>query len=83
MKINLRINLEDGTSLEVNATARDLVAFEQKFEKSIATLEKDGRLSDSLWIAWHYLNRTGAVKDDFESWCDNVETIEPGDESPK
>jgi len=83
MKINLRVTFEDKSVEEVSATARDLVAFEEKFTKSIAALESDFRITDLLWIAWHRLNRTNVTKLDFDDWCDTVDTIESGDESPK
>jgi hypothetical protein len=83
MKINLRVTFEDKTVEEVSATARDLVAFEDKFTKSVATLETDFRITDLLWLAWHYLERKGKTELTFEDWCDEVDTIEASEESPK
>ena len=83
MKINLRVTFNDNTVEDVHATARDLVAFEDKFTKSIASLESDFRITDLLWIAWHWLNRFGKTKKDFEDWCDDVDEIEASEESPK
>jgi hypothetical protein len=83
MKINLRVTFENKSVEEVSATARDLVAFEDKFTKSVASLETDFRITDLLWIAWHWLNRTGVTKLEFDEWCDTVDTIEAADESPK
>jgi hypothetical protein len=83
MKINLRVTLTDKSVEEVSATARDLVAFEDKFTKSVAALETDFRITDLLWLAWHWLERQGKTKKTFEEWCDDVETIEASDESPK
>jgi hypothetical protein len=83
MKINLRVTFEDKTVEEVSATARDLVAFEDKFTKSVASLETDFRITDLLWLAWHWLERKGKTNKAFEDWCDDVETIEASEESPK
>lgn len=83
MKINLRINLEDGTSVDVSATARDLVAYEEKFQKSVTVLDVEKKLTDTLWIAWHYLHRTEKIKSDFEEFCDSVASVESGEEDPK
>lgn len=83
MKINLRVTFDDKTVKEVSATARDLVAFEDKFTKSVASLETDFRITDLLWIAWHWLHRTEVTKLSFEDWCDTVDSIEASDESPK
>ena len=83
MKINLRVTLTDETVHDVYATARDLVAFENKFDKSVAALETDFRITDMLWISWHWLNRTKVTSLEFDEWCDTVEAIEASDESPK
>jgi hypothetical protein len=83
MKVNLRVTLNDQTVEEVSATARDLVAFEDKFTKSVASLESDFRITDLLWLAWHWLERKGKTKKTFEDWCDDVENIEASEEDPK
>jgi hypothetical protein len=83
MKVNLRVTFNDETVEEVSATARDLVAFEDKFSKSVASLESDFRITDLLWLAWHWLNRFGKTKKSFEEWCDDVETIEASEQDPK
>jgi hypothetical protein len=83
MKMNLRVTFDDKTVEEVSATARDLVAYEDKFSKSIASLESDFRITDLLWIAWYWLQRKDKTNKDFEDWCDNVDTIEASEESPK
>jgi hypothetical protein len=83
MKINLRVTFNDETVEEVSATARDLVAFEDKFTKSVASLETDFRITDLLWLAWHFLERKGKTKLTFDDWCDEVENIEASEESPK
>jgi hypothetical protein len=83
MKINLRVTFNDETVEEVSATARDLVAFEDKFTKSVASLESDFRITDLLWLAWDFLERKGKTKLTFDDWCDEVENIEASEESPK
>jgi hypothetical protein len=83
MKINLRVTFNDETVEEVSATARDLVAFEDKFNKAVTSLETDFRITDMLWIAWHWLHRTGKTEKGFEEWCDEVEVIEASEKNPK
>lgn len=83
MKINLRVSFNDETVVEVSATARDLVAFEEKFNKPVTSLETDFRITDMLWIAWHWLNRTQKTTKQFEEWCDDVNAIESSETSPK
>lgn len=83
MKINLRVSFNDKTVVEVSATARDLVAFEEKFSKPVTSLETDFRITDMLWIAWHWLHRTEKTTKQFEDWCDDVDAIEASETSPK
>lgn len=83
MKINLRVTYNDKTVEEVNGTMRDLVAYEDKFTKSVANIETDFRITDLLWIAWHWLDRQDKTKKEFLDWCDDVDTIEASEESPK
>jgi len=83
MRINLRVELTDGNKKEVTCSAKDLVAFEEKYSRSVARFEQEMRLTDLLWLAWHSENRTKATGKDFDSWLDDVESIEPSDEDPK
>jgi hypothetical protein len=83
MKINLRVTYNDESVEEVKGTMRDIVAFEDKFDKSIANLATDSRITDLLWIAWHWLHRQDKTKKDFEEWCEEVDTVEASEESPK
>ena len=62
MKINLRVNYNDGNSKEVVCSARDFVAFEEKFSRSVAKLEAEFKLTDLLFLAWHSEKRTNATK---------------------
>ena len=41
MRINLLVELNDGTKQEVTASAIDLVRFEEKYDLSIAKLEQE------------------------------------------
>ena len=83
MKINLRVTFNDESVEEVSATARDLVAFEDKYQRSVAKLQEEMKLTDLLFIAWNCLNRQKKTDKDFDSWLDEVESIEPSDEDPK
>lgn len=83
MRINLRVEYIDGNTKDVTCSAKDLVAFEEKYSRSVARFEQEMRLTDLLWLAWHAENRTKATGKDFDSWLDDVESIEPSDEDPK
>lgn len=79
MNINLKITYNDGTEKSVNAVAADLVAFETKFDLSIAQLEKNVKLTHLLFIGWNVEKRTGATKDEFEKWIESVSNISADD----
>jgi hypothetical protein len=83
MRINLRVEFTDGNNKDVTCSAKDLVAFEEKYSRSVARFEQEMRLTDLLWLAWHSENRTKATGKDFDSWLDDVESIGQSDEDPK
>lgn len=75
MQQNLDITFQDGTSRTVKAIAADFVAFESKFDLSIARLEKEIRLTHLLYLAWHCEQRTKTTALDFESWVETVDSV--------
>jgi hypothetical protein len=83
MRINLRVDYTNGESKEITCSARDLVAFEEKYNRSVAKLEAEFRLTDLLFLAWHSEQRRKETKKDFDSWLDDVETVGVGDTDPK
>lgn len=78
--INLQITYADGTTKQVEAGASDIVAFETKFDLSIARLEKDFRLTHLFFLAWAVDKRTGATKDEFEKWLETVTLVEAAEQ---
>ena len=83
MRITLRVNYNDGNSKDVICSARDLVAFEEKFSRSVAKLEQEFKLTDLLYLAWHSEKRTNATKKEFDPWLDEAESIGVSDQDPK
>jgi hypothetical protein len=51
-----------------------MVAFEDKFNISIAKLEEP-RMSWLLFLAWHSEMRRKQTTADYEAWLDSVETV--------
>ena len=83
MKITLRTEFVDGTSEDVVCSAIDLVAFEDKYQRSVVRLEQEMRLTDLLFLAWHSLNRQKKTVKDFDNWLVDVESISSSDDDPK
>jgi hypothetical protein len=78
--INLQITYTDGSTKQVVAGAPDIVAFESKFDLSIARLEKDFRLTHLFFLAWNAEKRAKNTAEDFESWLASVELVEAGEQ---
>jgi hypothetical protein len=76
MNFNLLLKFTDGTEKEVTGKASDIVAFEERFDISMQSLQKDVRVTHLMFLAWHSEKRTGATKDTFEKWVDTVDSIE-------
>ena len=76
MNFNLLVKFEDGSEKEVVGKAADIIAFEERFDRSMASLEKDVRVTHLMFLAWHVEKRTGNTKDPFEKWVESVDSIE-------
>jgi hypothetical protein len=74
MKLTLRIEFADGTSKDVLVSAADMVAFEDKFNVSIAKLD-DPRIGWLLYLAWHSEKRKQQTTLEYEAWLDLVESV--------
>jgi len=74
MKLTLQIQFSDGTSKDILVSAADMVAFEDKYNISIAKLE-EARIGWLLFLAWHSEKRRKATELEFEAWLDTVETV--------
>jgi hypothetical protein len=74
MKITLRIQFADGTHKDVLVSAADMVAFEDKFNVSIAKLD-DPRMGWLLFLAWHSEKRRKQTELEYEPWLDLVDSI--------
>lgn len=83
MKLNLHIDYAGGVSREIVANAADMVAFEAKFDVSVAALGDSPKLSYLFFIAYSSEKRTGYTKDTFEKWLETVEMVSSGDKDPK
>lgn len=71
MKMHLRVKYDDGSTADAVVSAVDLVAFESKFDKSIAQFSQTLRMTDIYWLAWHTLHRSDKSLGTFEEWLEN------------
>ena len=79
--LNLQIQFIDGTTADVTNTAGDYIKFETHFDKSIAALGADVRLTYMFYLAWVASKRTGKTDLDFEDWSETVAMV--GEADPK
>lgn len=83
MKVNLRVSYADGSAVETAATTADLVAFEETFDRSVARLEVELRLTDICWLAWKSLTRQGKTTAAFTAWLESIDGVELTDGEPE
>ncbi len=83
MKITITTTYEDGSTVDSSASTVDLVKWEEKNDRSVASLWEKRRLTDFMWLAWHSLSRRGLTESDYDAWLELVNTITIGeDEDP-
>ena len=73
--LDLRLSSSSGNTKELVATASDLVAFETKFDISVAKLEKEVRWTHICFLAWHVDKRTAGTKLEFDDWLESVAEV--------
>jgi hypothetical protein len=74
--INLLIKFVDGESREVTAIVSDLMAFEERYDTSVASFASGVRLSWLVFIAWKAETRTKATALEFDAYADTIAGVE-------
>jgi len=75
-QLNLRIELSDGTVIEVLSSAGDIVKWEAHFDLGIDKLEKVTHL---LYLAWLGVVRLKKTAETFDDWIELVAKVEVTD----
>ena len=73
--INLQVTFIDETTVECSAIAADLIAFEARFDLSVARLGDEVRLTHMFFLAWHALKRTAQTTEEFDKWVESVSMV--------
>jgi hypothetical protein len=76
MNFNLLIKFADGTEKTASANPADIVAFEAKFDLSVAKLQTEIRLTHIFFLGWHAEKRTKATDLDFDAWLETIDVVE-------
>lgn len=86
MKVDLKVQYGDGREELVTAKFADFVGFERTWQRSIARLEHEVRLTDLAWLAWSALTRAGRTTLKFDpEWIatvDGVDMVDAPGENP-
>lgn len=75
-QISLRIELSDGTFLDVTTSAGDIVKWEAYFDLGVDKLEKVTHL---LYLAWLSVTRLKKTAETFDAWIELVSNVEVAD----
>jgi hypothetical protein len=74
MKMNAKVEYADGSGVDLVITAPDFVAFEAKYDRSVARFATEIKFTDICWLAWHRLHRDKKVGD-FDSWLETIDGV--------
>ena len=83
MRMQLAIEMADGKTEEVTASAPDIVKFEEKFNISISKLEKEMKITHLFFLAYSALKRQKKTDLEFEAWLETIEGIGVSSQDPK
>jgi hypothetical protein len=85
MKLNLQVQYADtpNETKELTCNPSDMVKLEEKFDISIASLERNIKITHLLFLAWASESRTKATTLKFEEWVDTVESVSPSEDQKK
>jgi hypothetical protein len=74
MKMNAKVEYADGSGVDIIISAPDFVAFETKYDRSVAKFATEIKFTDICWLAWHRLNRDKKVGN-FEDWLEGIDGV--------
>jgi len=81
VKLSLTVKPLEGESYDVIARFGDFVAFERTWNRSVAKLESEMRLTDIAWLAWQVSKRIGRTNAAFDpDWIQSVDEVTVRDE---
>ena len=74
MKMNAVVEYADGSVADVVISAPDFVAFETKYDRSVARFATEIKFTDICWLAWHRLHRDKKAGE-FEAWLETIDGV--------
>jgi hypothetical protein len=68
------LNTLTGLVVDVVISAPDFVAFETKYDRSVARFATEIKFTDICWLAWHRLHRDKKAGE-FEAWLETIDGV--------
>jgi hypothetical protein len=82
MKLSMTVKPIEGEPYDVTARFGDFVAFERTWNRSVAKLESEMRLTDIAWLAWQVSKRIGKTTEPFDpTWIQSIDEVAVKDDS--
>jgi hypothetical protein len=82
MEMKFIVVYTNGEKQKTTAQFPDFVMFERTWNRSVANLETEIRLTDIGWLAWKSLQRNKLTTLPFEpEWLNSISSVEIDDES--
>lgn len=74
--VTFTVTTDDGSGVNVTASAPDYVAYEQTFNKSILEGMQHGLWSVYMYVIWHAMFRQGLTQMSWDEWLDSSPSFE-------
>ncbi len=81
MKMNLKVEYTDGSTVEAKVLPVDIVSFEATYNRSAARLADEFRFTDACYLAWHALNRSDSKVGTFDEWLLTIDSVGFGEDT--
>ena len=81
LRLALHVDYDDGSGVDVIASALDIVNFERKFDKSITVFADQVRVEYLLELAYSAMSRKKLTTLSFDDWADTISGITFGNEA--
>lgn len=83
MQIHFLIETDKGEKFDITSNYADIIALEEKFEMDASDLITHQRATWLGYLAWHALNRSGQVAEDYDTWKNSIAELETVEIPPK
>jgi hypothetical protein len=83
MQIPFTVEFVDGNKETVVCGTPDFIAFEERFNLAVTTIQSDPRLTYLSYIVWNSMRRNKKTDKTFEQFVESLENISGDDVDPK